>query len=202
MKRKTAESEFEKNCRKRITELIDEFCEGKQIVFSRKTGIPKGTVSHYVNGGNSPSDEYAEKIAHTFNVNVQWLKGYDVPKDAPNNGRNIKHLAEVLDEIKTHNEMIFANVFDSVGCRLEESEFKGEYIVTRFSQNETASIRISSSELRKFTDGVEQYAELLVAKLFESHKKTYSSPTLLAARPNDAPDAGDSDFPEDDQSRI
>lgn len=129
MKRKTAESKFEKNCRKRITELIDEFCEGKQIVFSRKTGIPKGTVSHYVNGGNSPSDEYAEKIAHTFNVNVQWLKGYDVPKDAPNSGRNIKHLVEVLDEIKTHNEMIFANVFDSVGCRLEESEFKGEYIV-------------------------------------------------------------------------
>lgn len=74
---KTVLSEREKKIAERIRIIIDEFCDGKQSVFSQRTGIPKGTVSHYVNGKNIPSEAYADVISRQFGVSKAWLFGFN-----------------------------------------------------------------------------------------------------------------------------
>lgn len=166
MKKRKPSTDNEKQTQTRIKQLIDEYCDGKQSVFSQKTKIPKGTVSHYVNGGNVPSDEYANKIASTFNVDILWLKGYDV--DAY--GR-FKKYADAIRDMTVHNDMMFENVLDSAGYRLEQSEYAGKYIVSDFPDKTTESkrsVEVSGKELREFNKLITQYADLLAYKMFMS----------------------------------
>lgn len=71
-------SPWEKTCMRRIKQLIDDYCDGSQQRFVEKTGLNKGSVSQYVNGKNIPSASNANKIAEAFDVDPQWIMGYDI----------------------------------------------------------------------------------------------------------------------------
>lgn len=203
MKRKSPDTEISINARKRIKQIIDEKCNGRQVEFVERTGIPKGTVSHYVNGGNIPSDKSANIIAKAFGVSPLWVKGYDVSviSDEP---QRFNILRDAADEMRTHNEIIFENVFDAAGYILEQSDYQGEYAVLRFNGRSKESISISSEELCKFNESVEQYAGFLISKMFSEHRvRVEDRGTILAAAHKNAnPDAGDSDFPENDIEMV
>lgn len=70
--------------RKRIIELIEEFCgteaDRKQQAFADMCGISKYSVSQYVNGTNAPGNITAAKIGKKCRVDPLWVMGFDVPK--------------------------------------------------------------------------------------------------------------------------
>lgn len=203
MKRKSPETVFSINTRNRIKSLIDDYCNGKQIVFSERTGIPKGTVSHYVNGGNVPSDTYAEKIANAFKVSVLWIKGYDVPPHGTSNLRSLQTSADILDALSAHDDMIFANVFGSAAYYLFETEYKGKYMLVHRGTSEE-SIYISSHELKELNGNITDYAKFLLSKMFADGRTVYKADndTLMAAHTNTDPHPSDGDSPEADWEKI
>ena len=72
--------DLKKESSKRIRELIDEFCGGKQQVFADECGVSKFSVSQYVNGSNSPGNVTAAKIAGRYHINPLWVMGFNVEK--------------------------------------------------------------------------------------------------------------------------
>lgn len=72
-------SEIERNSQRRIIQLIEQFCDGKQKVFADKVGIGKPSVSQYVSGSNFPTNIRAAQIAKAFKVSPLWVMGFDSP---------------------------------------------------------------------------------------------------------------------------
>lgn len=66
--------------------IEDLFLEGMtQENVADELGVSPQTVSAWHKGIRSPMKAQVAKIAKTFNVNIDWLLGYDVPKAAPEN---------------------------------------------------------------------------------------------------------------------
>lgn len=67
----------------RLSLLIDELCNGRQITFAEKTGISRGMISLIMNGKERLTDIHIGKICAAFPlVNMDWLKnGYGNPGD-------------------------------------------------------------------------------------------------------------------------
>ena len=65
--------------RERIIYIIDHFCGGNRMEFSKRAGIGKSSISQYVNGTNAPGNITASKIAAAFGVDPMWVMGFDVP---------------------------------------------------------------------------------------------------------------------------
>lgn len=76
-------SQEEKNSIERVSYLIDTYCDGKQVVFSEMTGIHKSSVSMYMSMLNAPNMSNCIKIAKTFGVNPDWVRGLDAPMTSP-----------------------------------------------------------------------------------------------------------------------
>lgn len=51
----------------------------KAVDLANKTGIDRGSLSHYINGSYKPSSVNTDKLAEALGVDVAWLMGYDVP---------------------------------------------------------------------------------------------------------------------------
>jgi len=51
----------------------------KAVDLAKKTGIDRGSLSHYINGSYKPSSANTDKLAEALGVDVAWLMGYDVP---------------------------------------------------------------------------------------------------------------------------
>lgn len=51
----------------------------KPTDLSQKTGIDKGSISHYMKGSYKAKDITLAKLAEALNVDEAWLMGYDVP---------------------------------------------------------------------------------------------------------------------------
>lgn len=45
-----------------------------------KSGLPKASISQYINGHYVPSNESAGKMAEVLKVNPAWLMGFNVSK--------------------------------------------------------------------------------------------------------------------------
>lgn len=50
------------------------------VELSRRTGIPKSSISQYLSGFTKPRANRISSIAKALNVSETWLMGYDVPK--------------------------------------------------------------------------------------------------------------------------
>lgn len=74
-------NEARENSRRRIIQLIQEFCSGNQQRFVERTGLNKGVVSQYVNGKRTPTNLAASTIGEAFHVAPAWVMGFDVPKE-------------------------------------------------------------------------------------------------------------------------
>lgn len=66
----------------RVRYIIDTYCNGNRMEFSKKTGIGKSSISQYVNGTNAPGSLTASKIGDAFGLNPMWIMGFDAPKKA------------------------------------------------------------------------------------------------------------------------
>lgn len=53
----------------------------KQVDLVRKTGIDKGSISHYLSGRYEPKPEALNKLSAALDVSEMWLWGYDVPME-------------------------------------------------------------------------------------------------------------------------
>ena len=58
--------------------LADAGLKAQDLV--ERTGIPKASISHYLNGYYCPTSSKAEKMAKALGVSPVWLMGFDVPK--------------------------------------------------------------------------------------------------------------------------
>lgn len=54
-----------------------------QIELSQKSGVDKGSISHYLRGTYEAKLGKAQKLAEALNVSVEWLMGADVPMEEP-----------------------------------------------------------------------------------------------------------------------
>ena len=61
----------------RMTEVMDRK-DIKPIELSRRTGIPKGSISQYMSGYAAPKADRISLIARALGVSEAWLLGYDV----------------------------------------------------------------------------------------------------------------------------
>ena len=68
------------NCSDRIREGM-RMARMKQVDLVKKTGIPKSTMSRYVNGKFRPKQDALALIAEALNVDEGWLMGFNVPPD-------------------------------------------------------------------------------------------------------------------------
>lgn len=50
------------------------------LSFSEEVGIPAPTISRYLTGDRTPDLAYVVKIAHYFNVSIDWLLGFNGDK--------------------------------------------------------------------------------------------------------------------------
>lgn len=62
----------------RYQELLDYF-HVDQMDMVKKTGLPKSSISMYVNGQRKPRQNKLTLIANAYGVQEAWLMGYDVP---------------------------------------------------------------------------------------------------------------------------
>lgn len=66
---------------KRLHEMMD-ILGIKQTDIVNKTGINKSSLSNYLNGRRTPTQEQLSRIADPYKINPAWLMGYDVPMQA------------------------------------------------------------------------------------------------------------------------
>lgn len=66
------------NCHERLNEMMKIF-DITQSDIVKRTGIPKSSLSNYVNGNRTPTQEQLSLIADPYGINPSWLMGYDVP---------------------------------------------------------------------------------------------------------------------------
>ena len=74
-----------------------------QIELSQKSGVDKGSISHYLKGTYEAKLGKAQKLSKALNVSLEWLMGADVPMEEKTKipTINIKLLSEL---IKRHRE--------------------------------------------------------------------------------------------------
>lgn len=74
-----------------MTKIIDTFANRlnyaitirniKPVEISRKTGISKSNLSHYMSGRYEPKQDGIKLLSDALNVDPVWLMGYDVPME-------------------------------------------------------------------------------------------------------------------------
>lgn len=68
--------------RERFTELIHS-CPKSRSEIAEEFGVAKQTISAWLTGQNSPRLPVVAALADYFNVNIEWLIGFDVPRVVP-----------------------------------------------------------------------------------------------------------------------
>lgn len=66
------------NSGKRLSELLDLF-DISASEMSRATGIPKSSISMWMNGERTMRQDKIDIISSYYHVDPAWLMGYDVP---------------------------------------------------------------------------------------------------------------------------
>lgn len=92
MENKLNPKEMEVLSRERIIYIIDNYCDGNRMEFSRRTGVGKSSISQYVNGTNAPGNITASKIGNAFGLDPMWVMGFDVPMNKAE--KKLQELAE------------------------------------------------------------------------------------------------------------
>lgn len=79
----------------------------KPIDLSRATGINRATISRYLSGEYTPSDENARKLAETLKVSASWLQGRDDIENLHQLTTNYNSLNEIgKDRILEYSEIL------------------------------------------------------------------------------------------------
>lgn len=96
------------------------------IELSKRTGIPKSSISQYLSGHVKPKADRIYLIAKALNVNETWLIGYDVPMQRVRvqiRQRDITEISasigEQLEELEKSHHYSEQFVADSMGIPLD-----------------------------------------------------------------------------------
>lgn len=92
-------SKYEKISVNRIKNLIQTKCDGSQKKFADRTGLNTGSVSQYVKGRNVPSSLNAQKIAKAFDVEPEWVMGFEPAKHG-----STGHTYQIATDIKVYEK--------------------------------------------------------------------------------------------------
>lgn len=68
--------------RKRVAKNLNKILNAKGMSpseLSKRSGVSKSSISHYLNGDHAPSEENAIKLSKILDVNHFWLMGFDSP---------------------------------------------------------------------------------------------------------------------------
>ena len=68
--------------RRRLLEMM-QILNISQTDIVKRTGVQKSSLSNYVNGKRTPTQDQLSKIADPYGINPAWLMGYDVPMKTP-----------------------------------------------------------------------------------------------------------------------
>lgn len=68
------------------------------------TGIPKSSISYYMNGSYEPKSERIYLIAKALDVSEAWLLGYDVSSEREAKQKEMDELTEMVARIKKDPE--------------------------------------------------------------------------------------------------
>lgn len=104
------------NISNRLKELMSEF-DITQKDICAKTGISKGAISQYVNGGFEPKHDRVGMISEAYGVDPAWLMGYDVPMYGKNSEESAVEDFEVLDKfsrLSKRDKQLIMNMIDSM----------------------------------------------------------------------------------------
>lgn len=74
-------------------------CRAVDLV--EKTGIPKVTISYYMNGKTEPRADKLSLIAKVLDVSEAWLLGYDVQMHRTEEQKKNDQLAQLIVRMRT-----------------------------------------------------------------------------------------------------
>ena len=102
----------------------------KAVDLAKKTGIDKGSISHYLSGRYDPSPKKRKVLADALGVSEAWLLGFDVEKEIqPEEDRKRRSddmEAEMRDRMLEHISKIFLEADFSEQVRMYEAVRKIE----------------------------------------------------------------------------
>lgn len=108
----------------RLNELFDADPR-KDTAIADDLGVSKQAISAWRNGSRSPKKSMLELICEKFDVNIQWLMGFDVDKHG--NGASIPIVIKNMDQFShllqymTREEYDFViTAFDNAYKRIKE----------------------------------------------------------------------------------
>lgn len=87
----------------RLQEALD-LRDVRAIDLSRKTGIPKNTLSNYLKGNTKPKADRIYQIAAALEVSEAWLLGYDVPATRTEEQKKNDNLVQVIAQLRKDPE--------------------------------------------------------------------------------------------------
>ena len=173
-------------------ERFENLCEIKGVKpshVSKATGVATATLSSWKKGKYTPKSDKLQKIADYLDVPLEYLAD------------------EESDEKKVlgrdFNDMFFEG--QALGAYLKEIGWEVKFISNGspapyyIFKNGSISMNVSTMDYDVLNESVREYC---MEKIFEMVKRSASPIKLAAARPNANPNAGDSDSPEDDLSKL
>ena len=105
---------------KRLTEMCRHFGI-KPIDISKRTGIPKSSISMYFSGARLPRQDKIAIISDCYGINPTWLLGYDVPMErreirVPNVENADKHVDLIFkfDQLPPEKQELAMRMIDSM----------------------------------------------------------------------------------------
>ena len=105
---------------KRLKEIL-ELKKVKPAELSRKTGISRGNISHYLNGDFVPKQDYLYLIATTLDVNPFYLMGVSEDKKLPLTLRQ-----QVLSKIERMSNAQLNKLNNFIDQFIFDSDIKGD----------------------------------------------------------------------------
>ena len=105
--------------RERFNELLESTPKSRSTI-AEEFGVAKQTISAWATGQSSPRTPVVSSLAEYFDVNLDWLVGYDVPKRSMKTFPQLFSGGEPPDAPVTHEARILAKGIDKLSPEQRE----------------------------------------------------------------------------------
>lgn len=118
----------------------------KQKDLVDKTGIDKGSISHYLSGRYEPKKEAMNNLADALDVSEMWLWGYDVPMEkstrlfGEEENPYALEVSDTLDTLEVDNQIYVRDWVNNFAKNPEEMKSSPDQLV--LTEGEKALIKL------------------------------------------------------------
>lgn len=133
------------NTRSRLAEMMAYFNINQSDIVER-TGVPKSSLSLWVNGKRTPGQKQLAMLSEPFNINPAWLMGYDVPMKADEISRrelyncDAKLIRPSREELMSKDDKpLFDYYIDNDTAQVAQEIFENKDLKLLFDAARTAS---------------------------------------------------------------